>query len=316
MPNLRNLRSARKSVLAGVAVAGMAAAVVSQTGVANADDVAPAGNTQLALRSTGNQLFVLAPGQSSYRSLGGSLTGAPVDVQVTGNQHLFIAAGSNKQLYVRRATGTAPTTGWSRLVPSSQNPCTQPDAKLFGTTLIVGCRSAQGDLRYGTATVTATSGNPVLNSLTSLGGQLDSGPAVYSTGPAGVAPAANELHFLVETNGSTFDRSAAAADHYANTGIHGTSQPYVFFQGGNRYTLIRGASGSLHYIAGSRVGDGGKIVGRPTATVNNNGEVQVYVVGTDNHVYTAILSTSGLGGFRRVLGGTTTPSGLSSAVSS
>jgi hypothetical protein len=200
---------------------------------------------------------------SGWTPLGGKIGGPPAVVAAPNADGtaavspLFIATGTNKELYIRSATLGFQVIGTAKCLGS-------PAAVVTGTstlTVTVACRGNNSALWYSTATWSGT-GLPTFSSFKSLGGVLSAGPAV--------APVGGTLTFFVRGgNGKIYTRTLTAG--YSTTPWSCTGQPAAA-QGSSSDTFFACAAGGALFEAvnggagwSPATSLGGSILGGPGA---------------------------------------------------
>jgi hypothetical protein len=151
------------------------------------------------------QMWVQAPQLGGgWHSLGGKLSAPPAVAAppnpngVTPAQPLFIAASTNRMLYIRSLA-----VGWQPLGSAPGGCYGSPAAVIIGTTLTVACRGANNALWENSAAVPSSGLPQFTGAWTSLGGSLTAGPAV--------APVGGTLWFFARgPNGHIFTRTLAS----------------------------------------------------------------------------------------------------------
>lgn len=94
------------------------------------------------------------PDRSLSSPAGQGLTSSPAVATAPNGRVYYVAAGTNHALYVR-----TPVTGWTRLVDSASNYCTQPGA-VAGSKLVFGCEGRRSAIYDAAAALPAATGNP------------------------------------------------------------------------------------------------------------------------------------------------------------
>jgi hypothetical protein len=217
-----------------------------------------------------------------WTPLGGKIAGPPAVVAApnadgtTAASPLFIATGTNKELFIRSTTANWQVIGTAKCIGS-------PAAVVTGTstlTVTVACRGTNNALWDSSATWSGT-GLPTFGSFKSLGGVLSAGPAV--------APVGGTLTFFVRgTNGHIYTRTLTAS--YAATPWVCTGQPAAaqgsssdtFFAcaaGGHLFEAVNGGSGWSPAVS-----LGGSILGGPAAAPTS--EVpELFAEGTNHAIW-------------------------------
>jgi uncharacterized protein YvpB len=135
-----------------------------------------AGSTsRIAVRGADDQLW--AGGASTgWGAEGGRLLAAPAIVRRPGGTPVYVATGTDHQLWVRDDAES-----WALLSHAGVYCSDAPAAALRGSTLIVGCQGRDGGL-WVTATGLTPGALPVAGNFTAMGLQLWDGPAIAVIG--------------------------------------------------------------------------------------------------------------------------------------
>jgi hypothetical protein len=197
----------------------------------------------------------------------------------------YIAAGTNHALYVRTNV-----TGWTRLVDSASNYCTQPGATVAGSQLVFGCEGRRGAIYDAAAALPTATGNPHVAAMTLVAHGARSGPAVYENGGT------VHLTFLGNqfSDGNTYDRTLRAPGRHVAMTCAG--QPAAA-AAGTRWFACRSPGGRLTYrregTTGATTGAVGSIAGTPGLAIDNADGVTAGYAGTNKAVYTRLITSAG-----------------------
>lgn len=216
---------------------------------------------------------------------GRGLSSSPAVAIAPSGRVYYVAAGTNHALYVRTTL-----TGWTRLVDSASNYCTQPGAAVAGSQLVFGCEGRGAGIYVATAALPTAPGNPHVAVMTEAAHGARSGPAVYVT--AGTI----HLTFLGSpfSDGNTYDRTLSAPGRHLAMTCAG--QPAAA-AAGTRWFACRSPGGGLTYrregTTGATTGTIGTIAGTPGLAINSGDDVTAGYAGTNKAVYTRVITTAG-----------------------
>ena len=198
----------------------------------------------------------------------------------------YIAAGTNHALYVRTTV-----TGWTRLVDSATNYCTQPGAAIAGSQLVFGCQGRGGGIYVAAAALPTATGNPHVAAMALIAHSARSGPAVYENGGT------VHLTFLGSpfSGGNTYDRTLRAPGRHVAMTCAG--QPAAAAAAGTRWFACRSPGGRLTYrregTTGATTGAVGSIAGTPGLAIDTADDVTAGYAGTNKAVYTRLITPAG-----------------------
>jgi len=203
-------------------------------------------------------------------------------VSLSDGSHLYIALGTDHQLWIR-----SDTLVWQNLAPSIRLYCIDnPAATLSGSTLVVACQGGDHALYSMTAAI-PPAGLPVVTGFTPLGGLTLYGPAVAVVN-------GTLTYFVVGTDGRPWWRtesqgwsplSAWCTGHLGLATSGATS--YLACHGGDNALWVSTNSGSGWSGFSSL---GGTLIDGPAVAGTSSGPVYV-VEGTDG----AVWQTTGSG---------------------
>lgn len=268
---------------------------------------------QSVVIGTNGALYARAHRATSYRNLGGVLVGAPVVMQTSDGENLYLGQSPNNGLYVR-----TDTLGWQRLnLP--KDVCLDPDAVLDGGDLVIGCRGGNGKLYL--ARVAYVPGTlPFVSSWTGRGGLISGGPGVA------VDPLTGDATFVV-TGGSYGAGNVYATDESMPAGsfrrvpMTCAASPALeiatdLYDESLVDTFIACAGTGQALMVYQGVGEdyrvdsfGGRITGRPGLQASWFGEARATVVGVNNGIYEISINGNGSWYFERQPGTGLTGSG-------
>lgn len=230
-----------------------------------------------------------------WHSLGGKIV-APPAVTALPNpdgtspaQPLFIATGTNKELFLRSLTA-----GWRAL--GSGSCLGGPAAVITGSTLTVACRGLDNALWVNTAPVPSSGLPQVTRGWTRLGGVLSAGPAA--------APVGGVMTFFVRgTNGHIYTRTLASgwrAMPWACIGApaaaaEAASSDTIFACQGTNHALWEAVDGGAGWSGA--VSLGGALIGSPAVAAASRA-TELLAESTDHGVWerTPLTGWAGLGG--------------------
>jgi beta-glucosidase len=243
------------------------------------------------------------PPANQDRSLGSpaglGISGPPAVATTANGRTYYVAAGMDHALYVRTTV-----TGWTRLVASARNHCTQPGAVIAGTQLLFGCLGTGARIYEAAAGIPAANGNPQAPSMSPVAGGVRSGPAMYED--------AGTLHLTFlgapYAGGNTYDRTLTAAGRHLGTTCAGP--PAAAAAAGTRWFACRSTAGALEYrhegVGGPGTGAVGSMTGTPGLAVAATGaQVTASYAGTNHSIYTRLLTRIAVDPSRRSATGTT-----------
>lgn len=244
------------------------------------------------------------PSANQDRSLGSpaglGISGPPAVATTAGGRTYYVAPGVDHALYVRTTV-----TGWTRLVASVHNYCTEPGAVVAGAQLLFGCLGTGAEMYTAAAAIPAANGNPQAPSMSPVAGGVRSGPAMYED--------AGTLHLTFlgapYTGGNTYDRTLAGPGRHLGTTCAGP--PAAAAAAGTRWFACRSAAGALGYqhegVGGLGTGAVGSMSGTPGLAVSATGaQVTASYAGTNHSIYTRLLTRTAVDASRRSATGTTT----------
>ncbi len=256
-----------------------------------------AGDGSLAARRSDD------PSANQDRSLGSpaglGITGPPAVATTADGRTYYVAAGVDHALYVRTTV-----TGWTRLVASSRNYCTEPGAAIAGAQLLFGCLGTGATIYYAAANIPAANGNPQAPGMSPVAGGVRSGPAMYED--------AGTLHLAFLGNpyagGNTYDRTLTARGRHLAMTCAGP--PAAAAAAGTRWFACRTGPGALGYrhegAGGLGTGAVGSMSGTPGLAVAATGaQVTASYAGTNHAIYIRLLSRTVADPSRRSASGTT-----------
>jgi len=237
-----------------------------------------------------------------WHSLGGTLAAppavaaAPNPYGVTPAQPLFIAASTNRLLYIRSLT-----VGWRPLGSAPGGCYDGPAAVITGTTLTVACRGANNALWENSATVPSSGLPQFTGAWTSMGGVLTAGPALapvggtlwfFARGPNG--------HIYLRTLASGFTQTQWACIGSPAAAAEAASGDMIFACQGRDHTLYEAHNSGTGWS--SAVSLGGQLTGGPAVAATTQ-STDLLAEGPHQAVWqwTPSTSWSSLGGV--VVGG-------------
>jgi len=226
---------------------------------------APAPAIAIGAEGTNGALWAQAPQLGAgWHSLGGKIIAAPAVAArpnlngTTPAQPLFVATGSNHELYIRSLS-----TGWKLLGPKTISCLNGPAAVITGTsTLTLACEGTNRALWVNSTTVSASGLPTVTSAWTSLGGTLTDGPAAAPVG-------GTMTYFVRGTNGQIFTRTNTTG--YTARSLSCIGRPAAAVEPASNDTVLA-CQGVTHAVIAAANGGagwtpatsfGGSIIGGP-----------------------------------------------------
>lgn len=259
---------------------------------------APKGDV-IAVQGTTGHLYASRQA-GAFSDLGGTVRDAPAVVSGRGRNY-YVVRGSDDALYVR-----TDSTSFTPLVAAAGTRCGEPDAAVLGEDLLlVGCRGSDNRLYTGFVTL-PLAGNPSLPRLTSQGGVLAAGPALWFSGRTAMADVVGASY--TDSAGATSDTYRRTLTDrtgvFTRTGTACGAAPTTASTAGHVYSACVAPDDTVAArVDGAVVSSDGVAEGRTGLAVASDGSKATLVVqGVRNRLYRKTLMPSGATAYTAIQG--------------